>query len=399
MGARRGTVRWLVTHGLLAASCVVSGAESGFAQTFLGDANAGRRIFVERGCGRCHSIWGNGGVLGPDLALVGAGRSMDQLAGLFWNHTPRMIETVRLRGFPWPRFTESELADIISYVYYVKLFDELGDPRLGEQWFIAKRCAECHAVGGRGGRSGPALDSWARYVTPVMLAQGMWNAGPGMRDRQQAAGVPIPEFIGREMADIQAYIRRQSSSRSRKTVLLEVPDPGTGGRLFTSKGCIRCHGSDGGGTAYGPNVRGVTIRRRVSEIAGVLWNHSLQMSGAMQARGIPLPRFQGTELADVIAFLYYLPFSGTGGNERRGQQVFRDKGCASCHSPDAPARIGPDLSQSEAVGTTLGLATAMWNHAPAMFDMTQQQRVEWPRFDEDEMPDLLAYLRTLKDRR
>jgi len=41
----------------------------------------------------------------------------------------------------------------------------------------------------------------------------------------------------------------------------------------------------------------------------------------------------------------------------------------------------------------------MWNHAPAMFDMTQLQRVEWPRFDEDEMPDLLAYLRTLKDRR
>jgi len=399
MGARLGTPGSLIAHGLLTASCMFGIMERGVAQAFSGDANAGRRIFVERGCSRCHSIWGNGGVLGPDLALVGAGRSMEQLAGLFWNHTPRMIETVRLQGFPWPTFTETELADIISYVYYVKLFDELGDPQLGEQWFVAKRCAGCHTVGGRGGRSGPALDAYARYATPIMLAQGMWNAGAGMRDRQRALGVPIPEFIGREMADIQAYIRRQSDTRNRAVVLLQAPTPGVGERLFTSKGCVRCHGANGRGTAYGPNIRAVTNHRRVSEIAGVLWNHSQQMSSAMQARGIPIPRFQGTELADVIAFLYYLPFGGSEGNARRGEQVFSEKGCARCHSPDAPAPIGPDLSRSEVVGTTLGLATAMWNHAPAMFDVTRLQRVEWPRFEDDEMPDLLAYIRALKDSR
>lgn len=399
MGARRGTVRWIVALGLLVGACIAGVPQSGSAQTFPGDANAGRRIFVDRGCGRCHSIWGNGGVLGPDLALVGAGRSMDQLAGLFWNHTPRMIETVRLQGFSWPIFTETDLADIISYVYYVKLFDELGDAQLGGQWFIAKRCAECHAVGGQGGRSGPALDTYARFVSPIMLAQGMWNAGAGMRAQQQALGVPIPEFIGREMADIQAYIRQQSSSRDREAVLLQSPNPGTGEGLFTSKGCVRCHGAEGRGTAYGPNVRTVTNRRRVSEIAGVLWNHSLQMASAMQARGIPVPHFEGTELAEVIAFLYYLPFTGSEGDERRGQEVFSVKGCANCHSPDAPAPIGPDLSQSEAIGTTLGLATAMWNHAPAMFDMTQLQQLDWPRFEDNEMPDVLAYLRALKAQR
>src|SRR3970282_148139 len=141
-----------------------------------GDPAAGRRLFEERGCLRCHSIWGNGGTLGPDFAIVGAGRSMQQLAGLFLNHTPRMMEAVRSRGFVWPTFHETELADLISYVYYVKLSDEPANPELGERWFTDKRCAQCHSVGGGGGRVGPPLDGYARYIAPVMLAEGMWNA-------------------------------------------------------------------------------------------------------------------------------------------------------------------------------------------------------------------------------
>ncbi|HET9515248.1 MAG TPA: c-type cytochrome, partial [Gemmatimonadales bacterium] len=297
-------------------------------ETLRGNPSAGRQIFVDRGCVQCHSIWGNGGTLGPDFAVVGASRSMQQLAGLFWNHTPRMIETVRRRGIQWPTFTDAELADIISYVYYVKLFDVPGDPVLGERWFREKRCVLCHAVGGAGGRVGPPLDPYARYVAPIILAEGMWNHGPAMQAQQVARGVPIPSFVGREMADIQAYIRRTSALVGRDVEFLQPPDPGAGERLFTTKGCARCHGAAGRGTADGPDLRTATLRLRVSEIAGVLWNHSFQMSAAMRARGFGFPRFQGTEMADVIAFLYYLRFNETGGDARAGQTVFAQKGCA-----------------------------------------------------------------------
>jgi len=363
-----------------------------------GDPAAGRRLFEERGCLRCHSIWGNGGTLGPDFAIVGAGRSMQQLAGLFWNHTPRMMETVRSRGFEWPTFTETELADLISYVYYVKLFDEPGNPELGERWFTDKRCAQCHSVGGVGGRIGPPLDGYARYIAPLMLAEGMWNHGPAMQARQTAGGVPIPTFVGREMADIQAYIRRASTLRSRQIVFFQAPDAAKGARLFSSKGCDRCHGSAGRGTDVGPDLRMATSRLRVSEIAGVLWNHSFQMSEAIRARGFAFPQFQGTEMADVIAFLYYLRFYETDGDARAGRQVFESKGCVTCHAAPTGAVIGPDLAQSQVTKSALGLATAMWNHAPEMFDVTQSQRVEWPRFEGDEMRDLAAYLAALARR-
>ena len=388
---------WLAACGAVACAVVVGTAavRAQAAGPFPGEPTTGRRLFLERGCVRCHSIWGNGGTLGPDFAVIGAGRSMQQLAGLFWNHTPRMIETVRRRGFQWPSFTEVELANLISYVYYVKLFDEPGDPELGERWFREKRCVECHSVGGTGGQNGPALDRYASYIAPIMLAQGMWNHGPAMQAKQSARGVPIPTFVGREMADIQAYLRRRSTARDRQVVFLQPPHPGNGRRLFETKGCVRCHGPDGRGTEYGPDLRTATLRLRVSEIAGVLWNHSFRMSAAMQARGFAFPQFQGTEMADVIAFLYYLRFNETGGNVRAGEAVFVQKGCSNCHARDGRPSIGPDLSRSQATRTPLGLATAMWNHAPAMYDRVQVQKIEWPRFEYDEMRDLADYLRGL----
>ncbi len=390
--------RWLWTLGVLIVCCQMD-VSSGWAQSpqpFTGDPTAGRRIFVERGCDDCHSIWGNGGTLGPDFALVGAGRSLQQLAGLFWNHTPRMIQTVRQRGVDWPSFTEAELADIISYIYYVKLFDEPGDPDLGERWFRERRCLQCHAVGGVGGTTSVALDRFARYIAPIVLAEGMWNAGPAMQARQAALDIPTPTFVGRELADIQAFIRQNSTLRERDVVFLAPPNPNTGQRLFATKGCTRCHGAAGGGTRFGPNLRLATQRLQVSEIAGQLWNHSFRMTAAMGARGLAFPRFQGTEMADVIAFLYYLRFYETGGDPHAGELVYVRKGCSNCHGGAGRAAVAPDLAESSSAMTLLGLATAMWNHAPGMYDVIQVEDVEWPRFEGDEMRDLSVYLRALE---
>ena len=360
-----------------------------------GDPIAGRHIFTDRGCVRCHSIWGNGGTLGPDFATVGAGRSLQQLAGLFWNHTPRMIETVRKRGLDWPSFTEEELANIISYVYYVKLFDEPGDPELGARWFREKRCIECHTVGGQGGDDGPALDGFARYAAPIMLAQDMWNHGPDMQATQALKGVPTPTFLGREIADLQAFIRQNSSLGNRNVILHRPPDPNSGRRLFRSKGCSRCHAADGRGTVVAPDLRTATQRLRVSEIAGELWNHSAQMSRVMLERGIAFPQFRGTEMADVIAFLYYLRFYESEGDAETGEALFVQKGCSNCHNVGTGPPTGLDLSKSQAVLTPLSLATAMWNHAPAMYDRAQRQQIDWPHFEGDEMRDLSTYLRSL----
>ncbi len=386
----------LASLGVVVGWCLASVPliEAQEVQPIPGTPVAGRRIFVERGCEQCHSIWGNGGTLGPDFAIVGAGRSLQQLAGMFWNHTPRMIGAVREQGFAWPTLSEEELADLISYVYYVKLFDEPGDATLGERWFREKRCAECHAVGNVGASVGPRLDGYARYIAPLALAQGMWNHGPTMQAQLSALRISMPLFGGHQIADIQAYIRQISFLRDREAVLLQPPDPNRGRDLFSNKGCTTCHGANGRGTRSGPDLREATQQLHVSEIAGALWNHSAQMVGAMRARGIAFPRFQDGEMGDIIAFLYYLRFYEQEGDEQVGAELFVSKGCAGCHPRVAgESAMGPDLAQSEAVLSPLGLAAAMWNHAPAMYDLVQLQHVEWPRFEANEMRDLSFYMR------
>ncbi len=391
MGTRR-QVRMAALAAALAASW---GGVTAAPLAAQGDPGAGRQVFHDKGCVRCHSIWGNGGTLGPDFASVGTGFSMQQLAGLFWNHTPRMMETMRSTGFAWPTLTARELSDVVGYLYYVKLFDEPGDPELGARWFTEMRCVQCHRVGGRGGTVGPTLDHYARWVSPIMLAEGMWNHGPKMQARQRERGVPTPIFAGREMADIQAFIRRESDLAPRHAEFLEPPHPDRGRTLFVSKGCVRCHGPGGRGTSLAPDLRVATLRMRVSEIAGVLWNHSFAMSTRMQQRGVTFPRFEGTEMADVIAYLYYLRFDETRGDSALGREVFQAKGCAGCHAPASGTAVGPDLSRSAVVTEPMALAAAMWNHAPAMYGVMQNHTVIWPRFEGDEMRDLSVYLRDL----
>ena len=387
--------RWLARAAICCSlqGLAMHGAGAQTYPTIPGNPIDGRRIVVQGRCVRCHAVWGNGGNLGPDFAMVGGGRSLQQLAGMFWNHTPRMIETVRERGFPWPTFSQDELADIISYIYYVKLFDEPGDSALGRRWFAEKRCVECHAVGGSGGTSAPALDSYAQYIAPIMLAEGLWNHGPLMRQRQTQQQGRALMFLGREIADIQAYIRANSSARDRRVTFLLPPDPTNGGRLFAERRCVQCHGDDGRGSRWGPDLRTATEQLRVSEIAGQLWNHSSTMAAAMAARNIRFPEFRGSEMADVIAFLYYLRFYETGGDAAVGERLYADKGCATCHQSADGTAVGPDLAHSDVVLTPLSLATAMWNHAPAMYDQIQVTDADWPRFEDDEMRDPATYLR------
>ncbi len=395
--ARAGTTvgLWRITIlaawvllGALIVSLPIRAAGKG---TLEGNPFRGRELLSSKLCVQCHSVWGHGGLVAPDMSSAVAGKNWLDLVGDFWNHTPRMIDAMADRGHQWPTLDQREMADLLSYLYYLRLFDEPGNPTRGSVAYTQHRCAACHTLGGKGGAGGGALDRFSAYPSSVVLVQAMWNAGPRMQKDQLGRGADIPTFTGDEMADIQAFIRTQGIRADRRVELLPLPDPVRGAGLFREKRCVACHG--GRGRAGAPELETSALRMTVSEIGGVLWNHSYAMNDRMRAAGIPFPHFEGSEMADLISYLYFMSYVGGEGEPATGAVIFKERGCARCHEGTGPEAV--DLSSSRVVLDPIALSAAMWNHAPEMHALMAEQAVAWPKLDPGDMVHLAAYLRRI----
>lgn len=77
----------------------------------------------------------------------------------------------------------------------------------------------------------------------------------------------------------------------------------------------------------------------------------------------------------------------------RGRTVFESKQCARCHLAQPGPGGAPGLDEIRRPQGAWELAGRLWNHAPAMFTALRQEKLAWPKLSEDEMADLMAYLR------
>jgi cytochrome c553 len=141
------------------------------------------------------------------------------------------------------------------------------------------------------------------------------------------------------------------------------------------------------------------LRKSISEICGILWNHSFAMQARMAAGGVEFPRLEENELADLLAYIYFLHFSRDQGDAARGEKVFNGKGCTNCHGSGTSKKQGPDLAASKQDYDMLRLATSMWNHAPIMYQNMESEVMKWIKLDLDDMQDLAKFLRRTGDKK
>ena len=75
-----------------------------------------------------------------------------------------------------------------------------GSAARGEQLLVAKGCANCHSLDGRGGNGAPDLTRTPPHATaPGLLASAMWNHAPIMGEQKA-------ELTSAEAADLFAYM-------------------------------------------------------------------------------------------------------------------------------------------------------------------------------------------------
>jgi mono/diheme cytochrome c family protein len=266
-----------------------------------------------------------------------------------------------------------------------------GNPTHGRDVYVEKGCIACHTVRGAGGKIGPDLAAALVGKGIVGIAAAMLNHYPKMSVAWRARSQALPVLSPSEMDDLVAYL----------LFINFLDEPGSiekGRALFSQKGCGRCHGLFAG-ESIGPPLGRAMLAAPPILVAQAMWNHGTQMTAKMLERQVPWSTFEGPEMADLLAFLGAaaepLPSRDAPlpGDPVAGRDLFQSKGCARCHlKGESGETIGPDLVARPWYKTATAIAAAMWNHGPAMWAQMKGIGVTPPRFEDDEMAHVIAYL-------
>ena len=354
------------------------------------DLIQGRKVFEQKHCSQCHSIFERERKVGPKLQSSRFYGSFLDIFSLLWNHAPAMGVYMRKEVLDRPQFSSVELNQLVSFLYMLPYLGESGNPRRGETLLAEKTCFKCHSLGRLGRKDGVPLDALAIYQSQVVLLQRMWNHGPEMIARMGKTGIAVPTFSGNDMTDIFAALTESANEKSRK-VFLGVGNVENGMQMFKTKGCIQCHAIFGKGGKDAPDLGKTVSRSNVTALITQIWNHAGKMRARFQEKKLQWPYFQETEMNDLIVFLYSLNYEDTAGDPKRGEAIFRENRCMDCHfKTDADRqKIVQDLRSADAIL----FATKLWNHIPAMEAAMVTQAVPWPQMSGQQLRDVLAFLK------
>jgi len=165
-----------------------------------GDPQAGEKLFARKGCVQCHSHGGN-----LDLTKKkDFPKTLAKLAGIMWNHSHKMRRGMKEKGIDLPSLSPQEMSDMTAYLFSTHYFDEPGNPERGKNVFVKKQCQSCH---GRGTKM-ISLANLKGKISPILMAQVMWNHGPEMLERMSKARVTWQKLEGQEMVDLMEYLNR-----------------------------------------------------------------------------------------------------------------------------------------------------------------------------------------------
>ncbi len=257
-----------------------------FEQT--GDAGRGKRAFQSRGCAGCHGLTA---AINPRANPVSQWKALsDPLALLeaMWNHRADMQAEARAKGTALPQLNAQDLTDMLVYLRNLpETRSRIGVFHLevassGQPVFQSAGCATCH-------QTMEALASRVQGKTLTEIAADMWNHAP----RMIAAGASSAPLAPGEM---QSLI----SSFWADKFFEDAGRPGPGARVFAAKNCGVCHQNVSSGA---PQLPFAGRAFGGAAMVSALWQHGPGMLDQMRTKGLSWPRFDGAQMADLIAYL------------------------------------------------------------------------------------------------
>lgn len=176
-----------------------AGTQSEAYELSIGEPDLGRSVF-ERSCTTCHTL-GQREKNKVDLLARSGPVSVTGYIAAMWNHAPEM----KRKGGATPKLASGDMADLVAFLFSQRYFFEPGDPGRGKNVYEDKNCALCHEVR-RLQTGAPDLTRPMEAFSPIVLTSAAWQHGISMSRSMKQQGVAWPEFKGREMADLIAFL-------------------------------------------------------------------------------------------------------------------------------------------------------------------------------------------------
>jgi cytochrome c2 len=253
-----------------------------------GNAGQGRRVFRERRCDLCHGLTKPAKQGIRPVAEWPALEDELDLASALWNRAPEMRAALDAAEVPYPQLSATELTDLIAYL---KLLPSAKHPptvpmpassEIGRRIYSEKRCEACH-TGANSLESGPTLFTFSDFAAKL------WNHSLRVPAR------PAP-LVDAEMEQLVSYLVSMQ-------FFAERGDLGQGRKAYEGKRCGVCHDDPSTGA---PARSAMSGRMTSFGIAAALWKHGPAMLQKMRERKFAWPRFTGSEMADLSAYLHGL---------------------------------------------------------------------------------------------
>ncbi len=294
-----------------------------------GSPKRGKDIFIQKKCNVCHAVFGEGGRRGSDLGKRELRLTLTEISGKIWSHSGQMWQEMKRIGIPFPIFSPKEMADLISFLYFIQFYEEKGDPVEGKKLFREKVCIFCHALEGEGENVGPDLTKSEAHFSPIFLASSMWNHAIVMEDMLAEKDLGWPRFSGNEMRDLVSYVQeaseRSKEERMKRPIVPSKPKvlflsenrfdlelARSGKKIYIAKACNACHNITGKKRAMGGDLKDITKIRDLQWLFNFIKNpksmlktDDLAKQLLQEFNNIPMPQ-QGLTDEEVIAIIEYL---------------------------------------------------------------------------------------------
>jgi cytochrome c2 len=364
------------------------------------DTANGRALFGELRCVSCHAVGGRGGTMGPELTRIGDKVRRDWLFSFLKDPQREQPDTAMLQY----RLRDDEVRDLAAFLLEEYRTAEIGaetvpasyqDPRVvaeGRAVFVRRGCYGCHRLAGVTGTAklGPSLAGVADR-DPDRLPYGR-NVVRRTTDNYIFLKMLFPDALGTpslmptlgftpvQAATITVALAslRKGDLPASRVVKSSPPPPyrprGRFGEIVTRYRCLSCHSIGG----WGGDLSTVPLDRIGSQLQhDYLVSYLLNPGAVRVSLEARMPVFhmlpdEARTIADYVAGTFLdddldrYDTSFTLAEARRGEQLYRQLGCAACHQLGMQGGyVGPDLSSA---GRRLRPGwTAAWLASPSRY--------------------------------